>query len=91
MPHLLLQALSLAAEAGAQVQTASSHTHIARADARFSVSTQVLAGAEAHGGVQPGGHGQLGGLGSHAEPRDDQGQHRGRRGAGGAQRVVWCK
>lgn len=64
---------------------------MARADAPLSVSTQVLAGAEAHGGVQPGGHGQLGRLGGHAEPRDDQGQHRRRRGAGGAQRIVWCK
>ena len=37
---------------------------------------QVQRGAETHGGVQPTGHGELGGLGGHAEPRHDKGQHR---------------
>lgn len=57
----------------------------------FSPVAQVHAGAEAHSGVQPGGHGQLGGLRSHAEQSDDQGQHRSCRGVGGAQGVIWSK
>lgn len=49
------------------------------------VFLQVYVGTETHRGVQPGGHGQLRGLGGHAEQSDDQRQHRSGRSARGQQ------
>lgn len=49
------------------------------------VCLQVYVGTETHRGVQPGGHGQLRGLGGHAEQSDDQRQHRSGRFARGQQ------
>lgn len=54
------------------------------------VCLQVYPGPNTHRGVQPGGHGQLGGFRGHAEQSDDQRQHRSGRAARGQQRhVLW--